>query len=160
MHCPRCGQEVPLEVRFCKRCGLPLEIAKEMLLPTTTAAQDRKRRVGRAQKQGLFLIVACLLPFLLLMAESAFALNLVPTSLLLFIMMALAVAGLIRMLWPAIFDADTSEDRRRELRESNFSGVALPPVRDTPRIDNYTARYDDGVPPSVTEHTTKLLDDK
>ena len=118
MHCPRCGQEVPLEVRFCKRCGLALEIAKEMLHPTTTAARDLKRRIGRAQRQGLFLIIACLLPFLLLMAESAFALNPVPTSLLLFTMMALAVAGLIRMLWPAIFDGGASVDRRENFERS------------------------------------------
>ena len=162
MHCPRCGQEVPLEVRFCKRCGLALEIAKEMLLPTTTAARDRKRRVGRAQRQGLFLIIACLLPFLLLMAESAFALNPVPTSLLLFTMMALAVAGLIRMLWPAIFDGGASVDRRDELREINFSGVALPPAPDTPKIGNHTGRVtttDLVGPPSVTERTTELLDE-
>ena len=163
MHCPRCGQEVSLEVRFCKRCGLALEIAKEMLLPTTTVAQDRKNRVGRAQRQGLFLIVACMLPFLLLMAESAFVLNLVPTSFLLFTMMALAVAGLIRMLWPAIFDGATSVDRRDELREINFSDAALPPASDTPRTDNYAGRVttsDLVGPPSVTERTTKLLDEK
>src|SRR5215207_9503684 len=31
MFCPRCGQQAAAEVRFCSRCGLPLDAAAELV---------------------------------------------------------------------------------------------------------------------------------
>ena len=174
MYCPRCAQQVPLEAHFCKQCGMALEPVKDVVLQSTHSSQPPKRHTGRAQQQGFFLIIMSLIPFLLLMAESAFNLQAIRPSLLLFAMMALAVIGFIRMMWPSIFVGGGFSERRKGLTDLTGDN----PLRvegkrllksesqlatDTLDVNNQrgaikTAELID--PPSVTEQTTELLNDE
>jgi hypothetical protein len=57
MHCPQCGQQCSVEVRFCKSCGFSLDGIRELLAPTdispTFEKETHKVRQSRSRK-GLY----------------------------------------------------------------------------------------------------------
>jgi hypothetical protein len=172
MHCPQCGQQqVSDEVRFCKGCGFALSAVKELLATggiSPTEIKDNKSRLSprrRGVRQGaiLLFIAMCLLPLASVIGDRWG--EIIP---LMFVM-----AGLMRMLYAAIFQEGVPKTSaqvstlphaaaNRVGQVSTSSERVLPPAQSIPVADFQASR---GVtkemagPPSVTENTTKLLNE-
>ena|SRR2546425_403880 len=181
MYCPQCGQQQVSEVvRFCSRCGFPLEgvihlLASGGTLPVYQAAEGRRemsaRRKGVRQGASLMLVGAILVPLLGVLdgfARGPSLLDvLVPLAAILFF-----VGGPLRMLYAALFEEGAAP--RTILSASSY----VPPQFQSPPLQGRAALLSPGTanpatgwrsrpntaelvhPPSVTENTTRLLDDQ
>ena len=175
MFCPKCGQErVSIATSFCSRCGFLLTGTSDLLqtggimpqLPAQTGFKVASPR-NRGLKQGLFIF---LLTFLVvpLIAIISVALHLGVWGIPI-VAIALFVGGLLRMAYAAMFESSIPIGE-----ESGFAGPALPgrpanqalpPQRSYP-VSSYVSPAagnwrdtSDLEPASVTEGTTKLLED-
>jgi hypothetical protein len=183
MHCPQCGQQqVSGELRFCSRCGFPLGGVSELLatggnLPTHEVETGKRTRSPRYEgiRQGviLFFLGAVIVPLLAII--NSFQVNggmldiLVPISAVLFF-----VGGFVRILYAAIFEdgAPTVYTQptalpyvppvpSSQLGVGGVRGTALPPAQSSP-VPAWRQRHNTAEivhQPSVTEHTTRLLDE-
>ena len=169
MHCPQCGQQqVSDETRFCKSCGFSLSAVRTLLatdgVPPTLEKEGQKplqspRRKG--VRQGVILLFAfmVLMPLIDLKGGHDFQ----------FLPMMFLMAGLMRILYAVIFQ----EGAPRKMKQDNSlpyiapgtidhtvtRGAALPPAQSVP-VAAFNARRTEMVDrPSVTEHTTKLLNE-
>jgi hypothetical protein len=184
MHCPQCGQQqVSSELRFCSRCGFPLGGVTELMAnggalpqyqpPSDTPSKMSPRR--RGVRQGVAMI------FLGVVLTSLFG---VFNSYLGFPEFFVAVSAIIgfvggplRILYAAIFEEGEKKivymnsgqqqpgfpayQQQPSLRPSADVNRArqLPPQQSAP-VQNWR-RPDTAelvTPPSVTEHTTRLLE--
>jgi len=176
MFCPQCGQQqVTGVIRFCSRCGFPLDGVIQLLsnggaLPVYRSpdepVQVSARRKGVKQGGLLFLSGAVIVPILGVFASYG-------NSAFVEILAALAaiicfLGGPLRMLFAAVFE----EGAPRPIRTfgppapmhvpqqfvPHGQNAALPPPRQQPswRTRPNTAELVN--PPSVTENTTRLLD--
>lgn len=176
MHCPDCGQQqVNDEIRFCSRCGFPLSLVPDLIAHRGTLPQlaelKKKNKKFLTKKTGVFFGI-CWTLFFLLIVTTFFELSGIPG---IFAEMS-AVFGLftgaVIILASAFFLKSESavRDRRDEYVDpaphglSSSGGNALPPPRAAP-AQTYAppakkSRWEtnDLAPPSVTEGTTKLLD--
>ncbi len=180
MHCPQCGQQqVSDGVRFCSRCGFPLDgvmqlLANSGVLPAYHQLdQGRKemspRRQGVRQGAALLLSGAVIVPLMgVLNAYTRLPLEI-------FIAMAAVIffiGGPLRMLYAALFEEGAATPR--QMLSSSYAppsmpaqlgapvrGSALPPPPANPaagwRPRPNTAEILQ--PRSVTENTTRLLDE-
>lgn len=169
MFCPKCGQQSLDEVRFCPRCGLQLAglaayvAANEdnpdgALVPNAPVMTARRRGIRRGAK--LMFISGVLLPAAALLAFEGDA----PGPLLL--VCTLGLAGLLWMVYSWLFNDNVLPVGKRARRSrKDLSAVgdrpALGAAQFTPaplfnRQRGNTAEI--YRPPSVTENTTKLLD--
>jgi hypothetical protein len=178
MYCPRCGQQQATDsMRFCSRCGFPMEGAMVLLAhggsfpqyqPLPGEKTISPRRKGVKQGVMLMLIGAVLVPLLGVFASFA------PQRLdLMFEFFAALsaiicfVGGPLRMLFAAIFEEGAPA---RQFGTPSFYAPpvippqparvsALPPPAVNPAASwgqrPQTAEILQ--PPSVTDHTTKLL---
>jgi hypothetical protein len=179
MFCPRCGQQAAEEVRFCSRCGLPLGAAAEIVEaggnPAWMAAHEEGAGAltprQRGTRKGLmilaggsvFLVVAALL--------TAFRDELFPFLIIAGVVLTI---GVMRLLYALMLEEHRSakktskqatvkvQDAAAELKRGAAHGGELPPARAVPaalytRPSAHTA--DMAAPQSVTENTTKLLDE-
>jgi hypothetical protein len=185
MHCPQCGQQqVSGELRFCSRCGFPLGGVTELLanggsLPVLEqpATAGKKRRSPRYEgvRQGVMLLFlgAVLVPLLGILYsynESNRLLEvIVPISAVLFF-----IGGFLRMMYAALFEEAAPATYMPpktalpyvppvapERLGAPARGTALPPAQSIP-VSNWRQHHNTAEivrPPSVTEHTTRLLDD-
>jgi hypothetical protein len=183
MHCPQCGQQqLSGELRFCSRCGFPLGgvvglMANGGNLPTFEAGTTKRRHSPRYEgvRQGviMFFIGAVLVPLLGILnafqGDNANVLDLlVPISAILFF-----VGGLMRILYALIFEDGAPAPQVHSAAlpyvppaaSSQLGvgarGTALPPAQSIP-VSSWRQRTNTAEivhPPSVTEHTTRLLDD-
>ena len=167
MYCPKCGQQVPDSMRFCSRCGLQINEVAEWLAGTGQPyAQEEAqadtfspRRKGMRQGAKIMFWGGVLLPIF-------FGLSIVVDSPIpLFVPFAILLAGLSILLYSRLFAEETPFNRSR-LSQDAISGArtdasALPPasgvgINSMGRGQAGTAEMVQ--PPSVTDHTTKLLD--
>lgn len=188
MYCPDCGQQqTSSETRFCSRCGFPLAGVARLLASRgiltelqATEASDEKRlspkRRGVRLGVLMMFIGFVLTPLIaILSAEINFPIIFVPLSAVFFIF-----GGLLRILYAAIFEEGRpkqsslpavppylppteGEARRFAPPSSIYDYNALPPAKSIPvNHFNPTSRANTGElvspPSSVTEHTTRLLD--
>src|SRR5687767_3674622 len=80
MYCPRCGQQAAEEVRFCSRCGLPLDAAAELVeaggVPDWLAAPGEAggglTPRQRGTRKGLMLVAGALIFFVVAAILTAF----------------------------------------------------------------------------------------
>lgn len=169
MFCPRCGQQqVSGEVRFCSRCGLSLASVPALLAgfespPTAGGAARRPRSKKRKQmRRGakLMFLSAVLFPifFALGIAVDHPGPLIVPATVF--------FAGLAWLLYFVIFseeDADEPVEKGREVLRESRTAPSLPPATFVP-ASGFGARpahtADMAQPPSVTEQTTKLLNEE
>jgi hypothetical protein len=178
MYCPHCGQQqAPGAVRFCSRCGFPLEGVLQLLnnggmLPAYrepgTPVEMSPRKKGVRQGGMLFLLGAIIVPILGLFAsyfDSRF-----PEILTGLAAIICFIGGPLRMLFAAVFE----EGAPRPLPQAAPSYMAPPvvprqfgPTPNTalPPPSLSTAPWrkrpttaELATPPSVTENTTRLLD--
>jgi hypothetical protein len=168
MFCPRCGlQQISDEVRFCARCGLSLASVPALLASgeagaagaAPRAALTRKRKQIRRGGKIMF-FSAVLFPVFFAMAIAVDE----PGPLVLPALVFLA--GLAWMLYFVLFGEDvpqpTGAEVRREFRDGR-TAPALPPSTFVPASGFGQRRAntaDMAQPPSVTEQTTRLLDEE
>ena len=178
MFCPQCGQQqVTGVIRFCSRCGFPLDGVIQLLgnggmIPVYRSpdepVQISPRRRGIKQGGLLFLSGILIVPILAMFASFASG------STFLEILAALAaiicfIGGPLRMLYAAIFEEGAPRPvlaygpppamHVQQQFAAHVHKPALPPqqARMPPswRRPNTAELVN---PPSVTENTTRLLD--
>lgn len=172
MYCPQCSQEqVAEEMRFCSRCGFPLTIVSELVRSGGTLAglkPEAKGQLSPRQKGVrwgaiLMSIGVLLVPVAAMMTalEEDFAVLFIPTFLIF-------VIGLVRLLHAYLLGKKTpTEDKsffgvRKTKQLPDAQASALPAGHSIPvtawRQPVNTSEIVQ--PPSVTDHTTKLLIDE
>jgi len=173
MHCPQCGQkQVSGEMRFCKSCGFSLHGVKQLLngeggSPAVENESNKPRQSPRRKgvRHGVILLFISMVFMPLIGLIGNHKGDFLP---LMFLM-----AGLMRILYAVIFQEGAPRKKKQDSslpyvasnttdQLSTERGSALPPSHSMP-VPVFSARRMDTAemvsPPSVTEHTTKLLDE-
>ncbi len=178
MFCPRCGQQAAEEVRFCSRCGLPLDAAAEIVasggLPTARGAEPDAAGSSltprqRGTRKGLMITTGGIIFLIIVAFLIAFKEDFFPFLILGGLILT---AGVMRMLYALLLeehrpgvrtklDAAEAPDAAAELAHGRRG--ELPHARTIP-VSLYTTPGADtndmtASPPSVTESTTRLLDE-
>jgi hypothetical protein len=179
MYCPQCGQQqASSEMRFCSRCGFPLGgvvhlLAQGGALPTNTTSQQGRELSPRqlGTRQGAMMMFSTLLVVPIISLISVFIVGweelLIPLAALITF-----VGGLLRIIYARLYEDDTpgvkqdapayvSSPSPAQL-STGLRGSALPPPQSAP-VPNFVPRRANTAelvpPPSITENTTKLLDE-
>ncbi len=178
MYCPQCGQQqVSDSLRFCSRCGFPLEGVLQLLgcggalpfyQPASGPLEMSARRKGVRQGAAFVLAGAVMVPVLGVINGFTHGPNLldilVPLAAIIFF-----VGGLMRMLFAGLFEEGAP--RHHQIVTTSYAPpplsqlgahapAALPPPQNNPatgwrsRPNTSEIRH----PSSVTENTTRLLD--
>jgi len=179
MYCPQCGQQqAPGTVRYCSRCGFPLDgvmslLANGGMLPvfrdSETPREMSAKKKGVRQGGMLILLGAILVPILGVFAS--YSNSSFPEILVALAAIICFVGGPLRMLFAAVFEEGAPNPYHvarpyipAPMPTPQFNApmrnAALPPPpaqsglgwRQRPN----TAEL--ATPPSVTENTTRLLD--
>lgn len=182
MYCPQCGQEqASSEMRFCSRCGFPLGGVTELLArggvttttqPGTTGPQVRglsPRQKG--MRAGLMQMLSGLLvvPVVAILSHQIFGWQglIIPLAALITF-----IGGLLRIIYAKLYEDDTPEIETGDALPEHVPAPAhlsararvsaLPPQQSIPVSDFAPRRANTSEliqPPSVTENTTRLLDE-
>ena len=164
MYCPRCGQQqVSDEMKFCSRCGLSLAgLANWIvsgsglnLLGAPLAPKVRRQGVRRGAK----IVFASAVMFPVFLGLSFLVDEPVPLLLPIIVF----IVGLSIMLYSRLFEepAVTSYEVQQMKLGTAFGTTALPAAPNLPtnRVNAQKVRTSElAQPPSVTEQTTRLLD--
>jgi hypothetical protein len=170
MYCPNCGQQqVSDEMRFCSRCGLPLSGLAEWLasgLPVKRADEapvpspSRRRKALRRAAKLMFFSVALFPIFLAISIGTDEPGPLFVPSIPFFV-------SLMWMAYARLFIEGTAPTISHTAQPSTFRPApareSLPPANTPamPDFNRHRVRTNELVEmPSVTEHTTKLLDNE
>lgn len=169
MYCPHCSQQqLSDEMRFCSRCGFPLSGVRDLIASggTFTAGETpEKTRLSRGYKgarQGTWIILAGLIAAFFVGVLSAVDDDFAVLILLPFLCF---VVGFIRILYGVFV-----QGRTQKQKELPGVSTAIPVWREPAGLTPGTAPVDSFArpirqtaevvqPPSVTENTTRLLDD-
>jgi len=167
MYCPKCGQQqISDEMRFCSRCGLALSGLADWLagggLPAQRnvevqqAAKDSPRRKGIRRAAKLMFFSGVLFPifFAISLAVDEGA----PMILPIFVFFV----SLVIMLYARLFSSPTAPviSQTTELNSATTRS-SLPPATSIPINSRQQVRTNElAQPPSVTDHTTRLLDNE
>ena len=177
MFCPQCGQQQVAEViRFCSRCGFPLDGVMQLLsnggnLPVYRSPDEplpiSPRRKGVKQGGVLLLSGAVIVPILGIFASYS-------NSAFLEILLGLAaiicfVGGPLRMLFAGLFEEGAPKPVRvygpapmhvpqQFAPHGQHNALPPPPVRSQPTWRSRPTTAELVNPPSVTENTTRLLE--
>jgi endogenous inhibitor of DNA gyrase (YacG/DUF329 family) len=171
MYCPRCGQQqISDEMRFCSRCGLPLSGLGEWIagggVPATQAAAKKvslrsPRRKGIRLGAKVMFFSAVLFPVFLALSLA------IDEGAPMFLPFFVFFVGLAIMVYSRLFREDIPSAQSEPAPTSRPTTMSeaggLPPAnvpihgpgdfaRPRPRTNELAQ------PPSVTENTTKLLD--
>src|SRR5689334_11242093 len=111
MYCPRCGQQLQSEIRFCSRCGLPMNAVTAILANDGQSSATKSDLISsnRGVKFGVKLILLGLLLAPLCLGAS-FALD---AGFPLFAPLTVFLAGVLWLVYSLIF---REEPIRRDLR--------------------------------------------
>jgi endogenous inhibitor of DNA gyrase (YacG/DUF329 family) len=169
MYCPQCGQQqIADNTRFCSRCGLPINELAEWLasggavkLREEAAVPSRSpKRKGITRGAKILFFSVVLTPIFLGLSIAADS----PGPLA--IPVTIFLAGISVILYLVLFGEDTPPARGQSKRPGQtpgqFSPGALPPAANLWSTNVAGRRLSTAEivqPPSVTEHTTRLLDD-
>jgi hypothetical protein len=171
MYCPNCGQQqISEEMRFCSRCGLPLTGLAEWLAGGGLPAKRREqvqisemspRRKGMRRAAKLMFFSGVLFPVFLMMSL------VIKEGAPMFFPFALFFVSLVWMLYARLFGDKTATLNLRAAQTStlspNSTRSSLPPAANTPmpNVGRQQVRTNELMgPPSVTENTTRLLDNE
>lgn len=185
MFCPKCSQQQASEdVRFCSRCGLPLEavalvVSHGGVLPSVPEPEGELPPPSpklRGVRQGgkMMLLGLLVVPLVILISESLR----IPEEPSIATAVLFFLGGLVRILYALLFQDGPLRRKRRQLPQATPAGLAptplgrawarqdaaLPPARDGIPASAYApprATTTDALQPprSVTEGTTRLLRD-
>ena len=166
MYCPNCGQQqVSEEMRFCSRCGLALSglaewMAGGMLVrraeETRVLSPSRRRKQMRRAAKLMF-FSGVLIPLGIMMSAAVDDPGPMVLPALLFF------ASLVWMGYSRLFIDDTAPMINPAAQQSTFGPMptraSLTPPTNIPDFGRQQVRTNElAQAPSVTEHTTKLLD--
>ncbi|HZI85869.1 MAG TPA: zinc ribbon domain-containing protein [Pyrinomonadaceae bacterium] len=177
MYCPKCSQEqLSEEVRFCSRCGFSIGVVRELIASgnavTVPGPDVQVRSCGqKAVRRGAWIMLGCLAFTLFVGLMTAMDDDFAVLILLPFLGF---VIGLLTVFYGAFW-----ADKRALKRAASKSQVVpmmpgqpgspgrtpeLPAARITP-IESFTGQRGQTAemtqsPPSVTENTTRLLDEE
>ncbi|MFL6208130.1 MAG: zinc-ribbon domain-containing protein [Pyrinomonadaceae bacterium] len=178
MFCPKCGQQQADEVRFCSRCGFALAGVSELIMrggqlpawttaaPVGSVAERRKspKLIGIKQGARMMFISFFLIPMIAIMHK---AIGMPRQFVLLGVL--LFMAGMMRLFYSLLFAESTASasDTQTAYAPPMMPPLGavrqdmLPPAQGTPAYayrppQVHTAEMQP--PPSVTDHTTRLLD--
>ena len=177
MYCPNCGQQqISDEMRFCSRCGLALSGLAEWLaaggLPgkggmpakrgdesPVSASSPRRRGIRRAAK--LMFFSAVLFPVFLVLSLA------IEEGAPMIIPFAVFFVALVLMVYARLFSDKTTPVNNQAVQTSALGSTSargsLPPAANIPMpgVGRQRVRTNELVqPPSVTENTTRLLDNE
>ena len=183
MYCPHCSQQqISPEVRFCSRCGFPLDgvtalLANGGLLPGQQQPGGElgppSPRLKGVRQGGLLILVGMfIVPFLIFMGEG---LNLVPEEVPAAAALICFLGGFLRVIYAMLFEDGPLRRKTLPAAYVNMQAgmpwatggagrdaAALPPAQSVPANAYVPPRANTSEitprPPSVTEHTTKFLD--
>ena len=176
MFCPQCGQQqVSGAVRFCSRCGFPLDgvihlLAHGGMLPVYQSpdepVQISARRKGVKQGAVLLLSGAVIVPILGIIAS--FSTSAFPQLLCALAAIICFIGGPFRMLYAALFE-EAAPRRLPMYGPPAMAPQQFAPPRQNPALapppvhtpSSWRGRPNTGElanRPSVTENTTRLLD--
>ena len=172
MFCPQCGQQQVSEtVRYCSRCGFPLEsvnlvVASGGQLPMryTQPANRALSPRSKGVRQGALLMLSTLLVVPLVSVVTV-NLNIFPELMIPLVAIFCFIGGLLRMLYALMMEdanapIDTAQlaayappvapqlDIRRPVAQASLNAPSWRPQVNTGEIRT---------PASVTENTTRLL---
>ena len=165
MHCPKCGQsEVSAEVRFCSRCGLPLRVVRELVMNDGVAPAKYEvevQGIERSERQKGTRFGAKLIFWGLIFVPITLAFSLLVKSPYFFLIsLIIVLAGLGRVLYARLFEEvqrSAKHDAQPTLARNSLPNA--PDVSHTMSLSSYgPSTREITPPPSITEHTTKLLD--
>jgi hypothetical protein len=166
MYCPNCGQQqISGEMRFCSRCGLALSGLAEWMAggmlarradETRVLSPSRRRKAMRRAAKLMF-FSGVLIPIGMLISAAADNPGPFIPPLLLFF------ASVVWMVYARLFIDDTAPMINSGAQSSPFGPMptraSLTPPTNIPDFGRQQVRTNELAPaPSVTEHTTKLLD--
>ncbi|HVF86579.1 MAG TPA: hypothetical protein VM866_03275 [Pyrinomonadaceae bacterium] len=182
MFCPQCGQQqISGEIRFCSRCGLPLNVVAEVLaaggaLPSNAFAMHggggKLSPRQRGVRQGAMLMLSTMLLVPLIAIITSF-INAGEEFFIPIVAVGCFVGGLLRIIYALMFEEKFSPDMPAAIPQYVPPGMpvqmnaaatqnpALPPRQSTPVPSFMPPRRGNTAelvhPPSVTDHTTRLL---
>ncbi len=170
MYCPQCSQQqISDELRFCSRCGFPLDGVNKLVAGGGTLPaleEDADKPVGSTRRRGvqqgiiLMFVSVLLLPLVEVIGRPY-------NEILLFMFL---LGGILRTLYALAFQEGTLYKSRKQKESvapsrlgANMSGYAFPPSQATTL--NFTEQRVGTAemikqPHSITENTTKLLDEQ
>jgi hypothetical protein len=173
MHCPSCGQQqVSSETKFCSRCGMPLSTVAEVVahggyLPQL-AELDKKQTLF-TRKNGVAVSILWCLFFLLILTPMFGIANVEELAAACAIIgifggLIMLISSLIFLKKPFVTYHHPYPQQPAHLYGQPASHGALPPSQSAPastygapRAGNWRDTND--LQPSVTESTTRLLND-
>lgn len=181
MFCPRCGQQqLTGEVRFCSRCGFPLDVVGEILAgggtPPSRAVRGEKhspRQKGIRQGTMLMSSSLVIVPFLLILGATIVNF---PDELIPLVGGMTFMSGLLRIFY-AVFYQDAAAPAQHKFPPpyipppSTYAQLnrperqaSLPPAQTTPVSSFMSHRpattSEMAQPPSVGDQATRLLKDR
>jgi hypothetical protein len=179
MFCPQCGQQQLSEaVRFCSRCGFQLGavsgllasggVSPSVVVPDEGPAVETPRRKGMRQGGVMLLFGIFLMPMFAILHELLGSPDKLPLIGVLFFM-----GGLLRLIYALIFEDGTFRRKGAAAPDAyappgqfgapTWGAGELPPAQGTPAHSYVPPRVNTseiGYQPSVTESTTRLLDEQ
>ena len=177
MFCPQCGQQqVSGVIRFCSRCGFPLDGVMQLLnnggnLPVYRSHDETARISARKKgvKQGGLLLLSGALIVPILGMFASFSNFILPQMLAILAAIICFIGGPLRMFYAAVFEEGAPKPMnmygpapmhmpQQFVSHAPNPALSPPPVRSQPswRAGPNTAELAN--PPSVTENTTRLLE--
>lgn len=180
MYCPKCSQQQTSdEMRFCSRCGFPLQgvtllLDNSGLIPLLENDPDQKPPSSRGKMISESVYLTLIAWAVALVATMAFDFggpleNITKVAALIFFLVGLI--GLLRFMYAFLFVRETAPALAQRATSSGplaspalkeSARTALPPQQTVP-VSDYPRRSNTNemVPrPSVTENTTRLLEDQ
>lgn len=181
MFCPQCGQRQPSnEARFCSSCGFQLYVVTDLLKTGGQLIVPAAKKGGplsprsRGIRQGVLMMLSTLVIVPLMGIIGAAMLGL-PGEIVGATAVILMMGGFLRMMYALLMESSEAPEAPDAASQQyvpptsvpNYLGMhhnpsALPPPQSSP-VNAYRMpqRFDTGEivpPPSVTDHTTRLLD--
>ena len=170
MYCPNCGQQqVSEEIRFCSRCGLSLFWLADWLaggsLPAKHVEESQvlvmsPRRKGMRRAAKLMFFSGVLFPIFLVICLA------IDEGGPMFLPCFIFFIALVWMLYARIFMTETPEVNYQAPQTTTLGSISargsLPPATNTSiPVGRPQVRTNElAQPPSVTENTTRFLDNE
>jgi hypothetical protein len=178
MFCPQCGlRQTSNEVRFCSSCGFQLYVVTELLktggqLTRRPSAPGVLSPRSKGLRQGALLMLSTLVVVPIVAIIGAGLLHL-PGEFVALTAVFCMMGGFLRMMYALLLESSEAPEPPQAAQTyvppasvPNYLGTthtpsSLPPPQSTPVNTYMPRRFDTGEimpPPSVTDHTTRLLE--
>ena len=171
MFCPKCSQQQASDhMRFCSRCGFPLGVVANLIAHDGVLIEARENveevRLTPRQKgvrEGAWFLLVSLVVGFFISLLSVFVIGR-PELFVSVIAGTFFLCGILRIAYAYMFEQDALNGKRvsEQVQLGRSAGdYALPPIQSIPATSGNAEGMNTAEmvsSPSVTEHTTKLLD--